>query len=216
MKILKKSDEKIEFTANLPISMTNAIRRSVNHIPILAIDSLEISKNDSALYDEIIAHRMGLVPLKNESLRLPEECDCKDKGCGKCSIKFKLKAKGPGTVYSTELSPKSNVVYKMPIALLDKDQELEFIAIAKVGKGTTHAKFCPGLLYYRYSDDIEKPDVKEDDEDFNKVLENSKKDSSKELTITIESWGQIKAKEVFIKAIEALNKNLKDFSKAIK
>ena len=100
IKITNKTENKLQFTSDIPIYLLNAIRRSVNYIPTLAVDTLEISKNDSALYDEIIAHRVGLVPLKNESLKLSEECDCKGKGCGKCSVKFKLQAKGPGTVYS--------------------------------------------------------------------------------------------------------------------
>jgi len=95
IKIKNKQENKLELATDIPVSLMNAIRRSVNYIPTLAVETLEISKNDSALYDEIIAHRMGLVPLKNEGLRLPEECDCKGKGCGKCTVKFKLKAKGP-------------------------------------------------------------------------------------------------------------------------
>ena len=49
---------------DMPVSLANAIRRSVLEIPIMAIDNVEISKNDSALYDEIIAHRLGLIPIK--------------------------------------------------------------------------------------------------------------------------------------------------------
>ena len=94
IKTINKSDEKLSFETDMSISLANALRRSVNHVPTLAIDSLELTKNDSALYDEIIGHRMGLIPLKNSNLRLPEECDCKDKGCGKCTAKYKLKAKG--------------------------------------------------------------------------------------------------------------------------
>jgi DNA-directed RNA polymerase subunit D len=215
IKILNKNDEKLKLITDMSTSLANAIRRNVNEISILAIDELEISKNDSALYDEIIAHRVGLVPIKNENLKSIEECSCKGKGCGKCSVKFKLKATGPCTVYSTGLTPKSDIIYEIPITLLDKDQELEFVAIAKMGKGIEHAKFTPGLFYYKYSDDVDKEDVKEDEENFKKVLDGLKSEG-KELTVYIESWGQIKAKEIFIKAIEALTKNLKDFSKLIK
>ena len=70
IKLINKSNEKISLKTDMQISMANAIRRSVNYIPILAIDSLEITKNDSALYDEIIAHRVGLVPLTNENLKM--------------------------------------------------------------------------------------------------------------------------------------------------
>lgn len=214
IKISSKSDEKLNFVTDIPVNLANAIRRSVNSIHILAIDTLKISKNDSALYDEIIAHRIGLIPLKNENLKLAEECSCKGKGCGKCSIKLKLKATGPCTVYSTDLSPRGGVVYKMPIVLLDKDQGLEFVATAKIGIGKEHAKFTPGLLYYRYSEDVDKGDVKNDDENFKKILDKTRKEGL-ELNVYIESWGQIKAKEIFINATETLIKNLKEFSKSV-
>lgn len=213
IKIINKTDEKISFNTNMSISMANAIRRSANYIPILAVDSLEISKNDSALYDEIIAHRVGLVPLKNEDLNMPKDCSCgKEEGCAKCSVKLKLSVSGPCTVYSSEMSPKGSVIYKMPITILNKEQELEFVATAKMGIGIEHAKYSPGLVYYRYSDDVET----EDDEAFRKMIEEAKKDDEKELAMFIESWGQIKAKDIFTGAIEALNKELKDFEKQLK
>lgn len=213
MKLITKSENKILVKAELPISLVNAIRRSVNYIPVLAVDSLEISKNDSALYDEIISQRVGLIPLKNENLRLWSECDCgKEEGCGKCSTKFKLSAKGPCVVYSTEMSPKTGVVYKMPITILDNEQELEFVAIAKVGLGIQHAKFSPGMIFYRYSEDLEK----NDNAGFNKMLDEAKKNEEKELDIEIESWGQMKAKDILPEAIDALKKELKAFEKALK
>jgi DNA-directed RNA polymerase subunit D len=211
IKIINKTDNKIQFKTDVPISLANAIRRSINYIPIMAIDSLEISKNDSALYDEVIAHRTGLIPLVNENLKLPWDCDCgKEEGCGKCSIKLKMSIQGPCVVYSDDLSPKTSVVYKMPLTMLDKEQELEFIAIAKMGLGIQHAKFSPGVLYYKYADDIE------DEEAFKKLVEKSKKDKNLELDVNIESWGQITPKEIFIKSVEAIEQELKDFVKAIK
>jgi len=205
IKITNKSDDKIEFTTEMDISMLNSIRRSVNEIPVLAVDSLEITKNDSALYDEIIAHRLGLIPLKNEKLK-PDQV-----------IKFKLSSKGPGTVYSDEIVPKGNSIYKVPITILDKNQELEFVAEAKVGKGIDHAKFSPGLLSYRYIEDIETTnDKKADDEAFNKLVQSTKTDERKELTVRIESWGQMPPKEIFSSAVSALQDNLKELTKKIK
>ncbi len=214
IKTINKSDERIVFSTDMPIELLNAIRRNVNHIPILATDTLEISKNDSALYDEIIAHRVGLIPLKNVELKMPEDCDCDGKGCGKCSTKFKLKSKGPCIVYSDEMGKKDEIPSKMPITILDKNQELEFVAVAKMGRGVEHAKFSPGLLYYKYAGDAESTDVKEDDENFRKLIESSNKE--KESIVTIESWGQIKAKEIFICAVEELNKSARLLIKSVK
>lgn len=155
MKILQKTKEKLSFSKKIDESLANAIRRSVAEIEILAIDEIEFYKNDSALYDEIIAHRLGLVPLKNPKLMLREKCSCKGKGCSKCSIKLKLTAKGPCTVYSGDLKG-TEIVYKnMPVVILDKDQELELVANARLGKAIEHAKFSPGLAYYRHLARIE-------------------------------------------------------------
>ncbi len=209
IKITNKSNEKLSFKTDVNTSLMNAIRRSANYIPLLAVDSLEISKNDSALYDEIIAHRMGLLPLKYEELKLPSECDCgKEEGCGKCAIKVKLSAVGPGIIYSDQLSPKGVSLLKMPITILDKEQELEFVAIAKMGRGIEHAKFSPGLIHYKYEGDAKNIS----DEDFKKITEKD----AKELEVSIESWGQLPAKEIFLKAIDSLNGELKDLLKQVK
>lgn len=157
MKLIQKDKERVVFIEEFDESLANAIRRSINEIPILAIDEVEIYKNDSALYDEIIAHRLGLVPLKMEKgMNLPEECTCKGKGCSKCTVQLKLVANKPGTVYSGNLKGKAEVVYeKMPIVLLREDQELELVAFARLGKGIDHAKFSPGIAYYRNLAEIE-------------------------------------------------------------
>ena len=60
----------------------------LTEIPVMAIDEVIILKNDSPLYDEIIAHRLGLIPLKTdlESYKLPEECECEGYGCSLCQV----------------------------------------------------------------------------------------------------------------------------------
>jgi len=157
MKILEKSNEKLEFVEEVDESLANAIRRSVLEIPVLAIDEIEYEKNDSALYDEVLALRLGLVPLKMEKgMELKEECSCKGKGCSKCTVSLKLQAKGPGMVYAKELKGKADVVFpEMPLVLLREDQELELVATAVLGKGVKHTKFSPGLAYYRNSAELE-------------------------------------------------------------
>ena len=152
----KAEKNKVIFVLGTDETLANAIRRSANEIPIAAIDEVEFHKNDSALYDEILAHRLGLVPLKeNRKLNFIEECSCDGKGCNKCQIQVSLKAKGPCTVYSGSLKGDVEVIYeKMPITLLEKDQELEFVAFVRLGKTIKHAKFSPGLIFYRHISEI--------------------------------------------------------------
>jgi len=68
MKIIEKNKEKLRFVAEINEELTNALRRYANQIPVLAIDEVEISMNDSPLYDETVAHRLGLIPLKSKGV----------------------------------------------------------------------------------------------------------------------------------------------------
>ncbi len=214
IKITEYNQEKqeLEFITDMPINLANAIRRSVLEIPIMAIEEVEIFKNDSALYDEIIAHRLGLIPIKTNKTSK--------------EIQFKLVEKGPKTVYSTDLSPKTGTKYKLPIVILGEKQEIEMIATAKLGKGISHIKFSPGLIYYRHNIDPQILDfidvdrrglVKYNEEEIkNKNLSEEliqkikKLKEIKELIFNIESWGQLEVRDVFIKSIEILNQNLKE------
>jgi DNA-directed RNA polymerase subunit D len=156
MKTIEKSKEKISFVMESNETMANAIRRSVNEIPVIAIEEVELHKNDSALYDEIVSHRIGLIPLKEKrKLNEIENCSCEGKGCNKCQIQLALKVKGPCTVYAGDLKGDVEIIYpKIPIVILEKDQEIELIGFARLGKAVNHAKFSPGLVYYRNVSEI--------------------------------------------------------------
>ena len=132
-------------------SLANTIRRYVLEIPVLAIDTVEFYKNDSALYDEVLAHRLGLLPLKTtKSFTERKKCTCKGKGCLKCTASFKLKAKGPCMIYAKDLKGKgADIIHPdMPLVLLAKDQELQLSAEATLGVGKEHAKFTPALVWF--------------------------------------------------------------------
>ncbi len=151
-KISKEKDNLVFSVSGIRNSIANSVRRGVFEIETLAIDSVEFYKNDSVLYDEMIAQRLGLIPLKADlkTLNRPEECSCKGKGCLKCAVNLKLKAKGPGIVYASDLKGNGfEVIYpEMPIVLLAEGQELEFVAEAKIGNSKEHSKFSPALIWF--------------------------------------------------------------------
>lgn len=247
MKIEKisKSQEKASFIVHgIRHSTANAIRRSVLEIPTVAIDSVEFYKNDSALYDEVLAHRLGLIPLSApKTFTLRGKCSCKGKGCMKCTAILKLKAQGPKTVYSSDLKSKGiDVVYKeMPIVILAKDQELEFVAEATLGTGKQHAKYTPGLIWFnaypiikeiKHSEKsmkvsqedfekIKKADFKACQDYLNEAVESEGKflkveASEEDFIFFIESFGQLSPEEIFTEAIEVLNENLDELAKTVK
>ncbi len=141
---------------NVNTAYVNAIRRYIiNRVPTLAIEEIEFVENGSALYDEILANRLGLIPLTTDLKTFVEKdkCRCKGAGCAKCEVKLTLNKTGPCTVYAKDLNckdPGVKAVYPdMPIVKLVEGQSLKFEAKAVLGNGKMHAKFSPGLAYYQ-------------------------------------------------------------------
>jgi DNA-directed RNA polymerase subunit D len=140
----------------------NALRRTViAEVPCMAIDEVVIIENSSVLHDEIIAHRLGLIPLKTDldGYNLPEECTCKSEfGCNLCRVSLTLDVEakeGTRIVYSDELvSENPNIVPvsdKIPIIKLAKGQKLRLEAYARLGRGKNHAKWQPvSMCAYKY------------------------------------------------------------------
>jgi len=174
VEILNKQKNKITLIiSNVRLSIINALRRAlISMVPVMAIEDVNFTKNSSPLYDEIIAQRLGLIPLTTDlSYNFISECKCKGKGCSSCQVTLTLSKKGPCTVYSGDLKsedPKIKPVFdKMPIVLLNENQELEFEAKAVLGTGSEHAKWSSGLAYHRFY-----PIIKINNK---KVTKNSKK-----------------------------------------
>jgi len=151
----KKSGKVSFLIKNGDTAFVNALRRNILHeVPTMAIEEVELKKNSSVLYDEIVAHRLGLIPLKTDlkSYELPKNQEEIDERAAKCTLKLTLKAKGPGIVKAKDLEsadPKVVPVYPdMPIVKLLKGQQLELEAVAILGKGKEHMKWAPGLAFY--------------------------------------------------------------------
>ena len=152
-------------------AFVNTLRRiMIEEVPTMAIEDVELRKNNSILYDEMIAHRLGLIPLTTDlkAYNLPEECKCEGKGCARCQVKLTLKAGAAGTVYASELKSKDPAVKPVhpsaPIVKLLKGQALELEATAVLGKGKVHTKWSPCLVYYKYKPVIEIGNVKNPEE----------------------------------------------------
>ena len=159
------------FLKRADASFANSIRRTImEDVPTMAIEDVEFRKNSSILYDEMTAHRLGLIPLTTDlqSYNLPADCKCKKQGCASCQAKLTLKSEGPCTVYASDLKsndPKVKPAYpEMPVVKLLKGQKLELEATAVLGTGKEHSKWAPGHAYYRKKPVFVPGDVKNPEE----------------------------------------------------
>lgn len=122
----------------------NSLRRAVmNSVPTLAVENVGIYENNSVMFDEMMAHRLGLVPLE-----WPSDYEMGDK------CKLMLEKEGPCIVYSKDIKstdPKVNVVDgKIPIVKLKKGQKVKLEMTAVVGVGKEHSKWQPAIVAYSH------------------------------------------------------------------
>lgn len=154
-------------------AIANAIRRTIiSDVPTLAINEVAILENSSVLFDEVIAHRLGLIPLKVDVETYDVLLECYEEGkADDCvaTLALEVEAEKPGTVYSghlkftgfvgefarltpIEVKPVSELV---PIVKLAAGQKLVLEAYAKIGIGKEHAKWQPvSVAAYKYYPEI--------------------------------------------------------------
>ncbi|WVQ81702.1 hypothetical protein IAT38_003827 [Cryptococcus sp. DSM 104549] len=86
--------------SGVELAYANSLRRvMMADVPTIAIDQVLFSQNTTPLADEMVAHRLGLIPLVSrgvaEGLRYTRDCDC-DEGCYYCMVTLKLKVSFSG------------------------------------------------------------------------------------------------------------------------
>lgn len=155
VKVLSLNEDTIRFLLeDVDVAFANALRRAmVSEVPVMAIDDVFIFDNSSLVPDEVLAHRVGLVPLTTdlETYVLPEDCDCQaDLGCPKCRVALTMDVDAGDenrTVYSGDLVPEDPEVKPVsphiPLAKLVPGQSIRFEAYAQLGQGKVHAKWSP-------------------------------------------------------------------------
>jgi len=189
----KPSEWKRFRLSGVSTTFANALRRTIiSEVETLAIEDVIFTENSSALYDEILALRLGLVPLTTpEGFVRKDECDCKGAGCHKCTVILTIQKDAQGRVYSGDMKSDHKEVKpafdKIPLTLLGESQKIDVECAAILGKGKDHAKFQPALCIY------------EEDE--------KKKDS---FIFYIESFGQKKVADIVKEAATIIENKAKE------
>jgi DNA-directed RNA polymerase I and III subunit RPAC1 len=122
-----------DFKINIDCSLANAIRRTIiSKIPSIVICNVCIKENDSILDDEIIAHRLGQIPLRKIEDTAETEYD------------INLDFTGPMTIYSRDIAFSKGIKVVDPdiiIVKLRKGEQIKLFGTTEEGTGEEHAKF---------------------------------------------------------------------------
>jgi DNA-directed RNA polymerase I and III subunit RPAC1 len=182
IEILSLNNEEIVFDIiGIEPPLANALRRIlISEIPTMAIENINLYQNTSVIPDEVLSHRLGLIPIYADANEFQYKKPSEDFNEFN-SINFKLhikcdKDKQTGLikneeVYSSSLvwipkgSQDKRFVAQETIRVVNDDiliaklrpgQEIEAELICVKGIGRTHAKWSPVCTaYYRLLPEIE-------------------------------------------------------------
>ena len=202
--VISKDSEKISIKLKgIPLQYANALRRvCLNGVPVFAIDTVDIIENTSALPDEGLAHRLGLIPIKTDLKRFnePSKCDCQsESGCSNCKILLVLdsgESEETRSVLSNELSSEDETVKpvseKIPIVTLAPGQKIKLECYARLGRGTEHAKWNSSNI---------------------STLTDTDKDNEK--ILTVESTGALNPEQIILEGVEEVSRRVVEFKDMI-
>lgn len=139
----------LDFVITADVSMANALRRTMlGDIQSAVIDDVVFAENDSKMCEEMIASRLGLVPLVCAAARQTQAAEAV------AAAEVTLDAVGPGTVYSRDIRfsadfPVSVADPDIPLVRLGDGAKLRLRGSLSVGTARTHAKYdvCCGTTY---------------------------------------------------------------------
>lgn len=125
IEIVREDDKELEFDIiGCDVSLANAIRRIlISEVPSMAIDKVFIINNTSLLQDEVLAHRLGLIPLRADHrlFEYPPNGRADEEASDQDTLKYELKVtctvnpQAPTHSYLPEDMYKNSKVYSKDI-----------------------------------------------------------------------------------------------------
>jgi DNA-directed RNA polymerase subunit D len=165
VKLLAQKEDALKILVEDTVpAFVNALRRVlIADVPKMAIEDVEFHlgpiraedgkeyESVAPLFDEMIAHRLGLVPIPTDLalFNRREDCPtCHGEGCPSCTIIYSLNKRGPGLVTSADMEPIGDTKLRpkdqaIPIVQLAEGQAILIYATAQLGTGKDHAKWQP-------------------------------------------------------------------------
>lgn len=240
VEFIERDDRAARFVVRgLTPALANGFRRAmVADVPTFSIDTVQFVENTSVMFDEVIALRLGLIPLTTPL----DDFEIGD------TVSLALDVQGPATAYSGDIESADELVQpadeNIPIIELKEGHRLEFEAEAVLETGKEHAKQQGGVAVgFRHlqtvtvGDDIGEFDEQEPEilrgaietedgivltKEFDHDLTN--KYPGKELTVEdvhgayvfhVETDGSVDAEELVLRAAESLGARADELHDAV-
>ena len=177
IEIKSKTKEELVFDINgVDPTLVNTLRRiMIAEIPTMAIETVIINQNTSIIPDEVLAHRLGLIPIladANDFIDKKEDEDFNENNCLKFTLNVKCEKNKNGKIINEQIFSKDlilepignqkNKFYneknkKYNVGLVHDDiylnkltpgMEIDLICYCVKGIGRTHAKWSPVCTAY--------------------------------------------------------------------
>lgn len=139
---VEESGDALHFTlADSNEAVANTIRRTIlSRVETCSVETISVVANQSGLFDEIIANRIGQIPLE-----IPDRLDEDEEAT------LFLDEEGPKTVTASDMTPGEydvSPVEDVVIVDLKEGQRIELEARAQMSSGKEHAKHQGGTAGY--------------------------------------------------------------------
>ncbi len=177
IEIKSKTDEELVFDIKgVDPTLANTLRRiMIAEVPTMAIETVIINQNTSIIPDEVLAHRLGLIPIladANDFVEKKEEEEFNDKNSMKFTLKVKCYTDKNGKIINENIFSKDLIFVpqgeqekkfyntqtkKYSIGLVHDDilinkltsgMEIDLECYCVKGIGRTHAKWSPVCTAY--------------------------------------------------------------------
>ena len=177
IEIKSKTKEELVFDiTGVDPTLVNTLRRiMIAEIPTMAIETVIINQNTSIIPDEVLAHRLGLIPILADADDFEEKKENEDfneKNCIKFTLNVKCEKNKNGVINNEQifsrdlnlefLGDQKNKFYdnktkKYTIGLVNDDiylnklapgMEIDLVCYCVKGIGRTHAKWSPVCTAY--------------------------------------------------------------------
>ncbi|CAH1792168.1 unnamed protein product, partial [Owenia fusiformis] len=114
IEIIRMTDEQMEFDMiGVDAAIANAFRRILlSEVPTMAIEKVSVYNNTSIIQDEVLAHRLGLIPIFADPRLFEYRAEGDTDGSADDTIEFQLKVKCTWNLSASKDSTDPDELYK--------------------------------------------------------------------------------------------------------